>query len=454
MNLENIKKVYISGIGGIGVSALARFFIHRGVEVQGSDIHKSEITDELEKIGVKINFEQKEENITFSTDILVYSSAVPLENPERQKAKKENIPQKSYFEILGEVSRDFNTVAISGTNGKSTTTAMLASCLIDAEKDPTVIVGSNFEKLDMNFRAGNSNLFIMEACEYRAHMLLLRPQTIILTNIEEDHLDFYKDLNHIVQTFQQYVSGLRDENNLLIINNDDVNIRQLNLPKCKVVNYGLIGGADVWAFNIRKLAGVQKFSVSYYGRDLGEFELQVPGDHNIYNALAAIAYSLSLEIPIGKIKQSLAEFKGIWRRFEIIKNDDYTVISDYAHHPTALKTLIRGTKEFFPGRRVITVFQPHQKDRTMKLFGDFVKSFTEAEIVILAEIYDVKGREANIKISSKDIVEKVKQNDPKKQIEYAEDLLSAKIKTKSIIEKGDVVLVVGAGDIYEIAKEL
>jgi len=194
--------------------------------------------------------------------------------------------------------------------------------------------------------------------------------------------------------------------------------------------------------------------VVYYSQDIGDFELNVPGDYNIYNALAAIAYALSLDVPIGKVKQALSEFKGIWRRFEVIKNEKYTVISDYAHHPTAIQETIKAVREFLPGRRVVVVFQPHQRDRTKKLFDDFVKSFDLADVVIVPEIYDVAGREEGQSISSKDLVEKIKQNDPKKQIEYAEDLMEARVKVKSIIQDEDVVLVMGAGDIYKLASEI
>lgn len=451
MNLTNIKKVFISGIGGIGISALARFFIGRGIEVAGSDLVKSDITLALEKIGVKVYYEQKADNITYAYDLLVYSAAVPAMSPERAKAKEQNIPQKSYFEMVGELSREYHTVAVSGTNGKSTTTAMIALILMKAAKDPTVIVGSCFDKLDKNFRYGHSDLFIVEACEYRAHMLLLKPQTIVLTNIEEDHLDFYKDLNHIVQTFQQYVSGLKDKNNLLVMNSDDINIRRLKLPKCKIVRFGLIGGTDVSADNIRKLPGKQLFNVIYYGQNLGEFELRVPGDFNIYNALAATAYALTLNIPIGLVKEALKEFQGIWRRFEIVKDQEITVISDYAHHPTAVKETIKGAREFLPGRRVVAVFQPHQRDRTKKLFDGFVKSFDQADVVVLPEIFDVAGREEGIKVSSRDLVSAMKKNSPKKQIYFAQDLEEARKKVIEVVNLEDIVLVIGAGDVYKIA---
>jgi len=451
MNLLNSHNIFISGIGGIGTSALARFFISRGVTVSGSDGVKSEITEALEKLGVKIYYKQEAASVSPDFDLFVYSAAVPPENPERQKAKELKILQKSYFEVLGEVSREFKTIAVSGTNGKSTTTAMIAGILIDAGIDPTVIVGSQCSKLESNFRAGKSDLFVVEACEYRAHMLLLKPQTIVLTNIEEDHLDFYKDLNHIIQTFQQYVNGLRAADDLLVYNSDDVNIRTLKLPKCKRISYGFIPGANVCAENVRKLPGKQMFDVIYYGQNIGEFELNVPGNFNIYNALAAIAYCLTLDVPIGKVKQSLREYRGIWRRFEVIRNDNIALISDYAHHPTAVDGTLRAAREFMPGRRIVAVFQPHQKDRTKKLFNDFVKSFSAADVVVLPEIYDVAGREeVGMQISSDDLAKAMKAFDPKKQIYFTGDLDNTVVEVKKLIKDEDVVIVMGAGDVYNI----
>ncbi len=455
MDFGNIKKIYISGIGGIGVSALARYFFHKQIEVVGSDKVRSEITDQLESLGIKIYYEQKAENVTYACDLFVYSAAVPADNPERQKAKELSIPQKSYFEIIGELSRDYNTVAVSGTNGKSTTTAMIADVLLDAQKDPTVIVGSQYEKLESNFHFGQSNLFVVEACEYRAHMLLLKPKCIVLTNIEEDHLDFYRDINHIVQTFQQYVNSLKSPDDFLIINNDDINTRNLTLPKCHLVRYGLIPGADVVAGRVRKEPGKQIFEVVYYGRSLGEFELQVPGNFNIYNALAAISYALSLDIPVGVIREFLKNYRGIWRRFQIIRNDKITVVSDYAHHPTAIANTIEAAREFFPGRRLLAVFQPHQRNRTQKLFEEFKESFSKVDLVVLSEIYDVAGREAeNINISSKDLALAIIEDDPVKEIHYEPNLTQTIEKINSLIKEDDVVLVMGAGDIYKIVNQI
>jgi UDP-N-acetylmuramate--alanine ligase len=449
--MDNIKKVYLTGIGGIGVSALARFFVSRGVEVVGSDIERTEITEGLEKMGIKINSEQKDDNIGDDIDLLIYSAAVPEGNAERFGAKKLGIKQQSYFEALADITKDYNLISVTGTHGKSTTTAMIGKILIDAGKDPSVIVGSQCDGLDVNFRAGKSDLFVLESCEYRAHMLLLSPSSIVLTNIEEDHLDYYKNLNHIVQTFEQFVRGLKgDGEGLLVYNNDDPNIRKLELPECNKLSFGLVNGADVWADRIKKESGRQTFEVNYKGQGLGEFELGIPGDYNIYNALSAIAYCLSLNVPIGVIKDSLKSFKGIWRRFEVVKNDDITVVSDYAHHPTAVLETLRATREFYPGRRVVCVFQPHQHDRTEKLFDDFVVSFDNADVLIIPEIYDVAGRNENHSISSRNLIDRIDHSDK----HFARDLNESVEVVNSIVKKDDVVIVMGAGDVYRIIDRL
>lgn len=454
MEWQNIKKIFISGIGGIGTSALAKFFLSRGIEVVGSDLVESETTQGLEKAGVKIFYKQKEENAGSGCDLLIYSAAVPPENAERMKAKSLGIPQKSYFEVLGELSREYETIAVSGTHGKSTITAMIASILIDAGLDPSVIIGSLYSKIGGNFRAGNSRLFVVEACEYRAHMLLLKPQTVILNNIEADHLDYYKDLNHIEQTFQQYISGLRHKDNLLVVNWDNAVCRRLKLPNCRVIKYGLSSDADVWAENISKPPGCQTFNVFCNGRDAGEFEMRVPGTINIYNALAAISFALSKDVPLAIIKKTLLEYRGIWRRFEIITGGEPAIISDYGHHPTAIAETIKASREFFPGRRIFLVFQPHQKDRTKKLFSGFVESLSLADAVLVSEIYEVSGREEGIKISSSDLVEAIKKEQPRKEVAYAANLEETIVKVNSMIKKEDMVIIMGAGDVYKIAGKI
>lgn len=500
-----VKKVYFVGVGGIGNSAIAKMMLAQGKVVSGSDLVPSEITAALEKLGVKINIGHRAENLNKDTDLVIYSPAVPENNPERQQAIKLKIPQFSYPEFLGQLSKEKFTIAVSGTNGKSTTTAMLGLILEAAGFDPLVIVGSKVAQWNGNLRLPsqeaicNLNIrnrfvmrirtaqsFVVEGCEWRAHMLNLEPKIIILTNLEEDHLDYYRDINHIIATFQKYIEKL-PKNGILILNVDDPNLLKLR-PKCRVITYGIRNKAEVMAKNIEIDQGFQKFELirrsdllNYKNKKIRplKIKLKIPGQFNVYNSLAVIACALNLGVKIEIIKEVLESFSGIWRRFEISsiqhprrsrfatlqgKPVSSIIVSDYAHHPTAVAGTIRAAREFFPGRRLIAVFQPHHHNRTKRLFNDFVKSFDEADITIISEIYDVAGREnkQDIDISSKDLVKSIRmrmrlnanKNGNLKEIIYAANLEDTKNQLLKIIQPNDVILVMGAGDIYKIISNL
>lgn len=478
MLLTQIKKIHFVGVGGIGVSAVAKMFVRIGKEVSGSDVTSSEIVDDVVKSGIKVFIGHKENNLSKDVDLLVYSDAIPENNPEREKAKKLGIPEMSYFELIGDFSREKFTIAISGTHGKSTTTALAGLMLASGGLDPIVIVGSKSKAFKGgNLRHGRTKYFVVEACEHEAHMLHLRPKIIILTNIEEDHLDFYKNISNIKQTFLRY-ANLLPENGLLIINNDDPVIREIIYSnkdalekKIKIISFAIENNADIRGINLRvhdiqlgensdKIERCQRFEIMRGRDNLGEFVLRVPGKFNVYNALAAIACALSFNIPLQKIKTVLKKFDGIWRRFEkISEKDGSIVISDYAHHPTEIRETLKAVRDFYPGRRIVLAFQPHQYDRTQKLFNDFVLSFDEADVLILNEIYGVVGRENDEQlVSSKDLIKKIEERDSKRNfsrdIFYGENLKETKKIIKSNIKQGDIIVVMGAGDIYNIAKDL
>lgn len=427
VKLDKYKKIFFVGIGGIGVSALSKLFKSQGKIVIGSDKYSSEITDDLKKQGIKVYIGHKEKNLDSDIDLVIYSPAVPSEIPERKKATKLGIKQISYPEVLGLISKDKYTIAISGTHGKSTTTAMLGLILTDAGFDPTVIVGSKVGPFkNSNLRIGKSKYFVVEACEWRAHMLELEPKIIILTNIEPDHLDYYKTFKNLKEAFKKYVSKL-PKNGLLVVNADDkVCLEIAKSAKCKVV--------------------------TYRGLDL-QFSLQVPGEFNAYNAAAARACTLELGIKPEIIKKTLTSFKGIWRRFE--KLGEYRgalIFSDYAHHPTAIKETLKAAKESYPNRRLVVAYQPHHYDRTKRLFKGFVRAFDSADLVILNEIYDVPGREAAKKISSRDLVREIKKR--KIKATFTKDLKQTEKSLLRNIRKGDLVLIMGAGDIYQLSTDL
>lgn len=441
------------------MSALAKWFLHEGVAVSGSDVHLSAITHDLETRGAHIFSGHAPTNISVDVDLLVYSPAVPSTNIERAVSEERGIPSWTNFEVLGEISKSFSTIVVSGTNGKSTTTAMLGLMLEAAGYDPTVLVGSFVPGFkDGNFRQGGGRFFVVEGCEYRANMLNFSPEMIVLTNIEEDHLDYYRDLAHIQETFQIFVDKLKGQG-MVVVNADDAGSRVLQVSR--PITYGSTRTDPTYQFEERKTSmGSQMVRTN-----VGEFELQIPGEFNVYNALAATSAALELGVPFETCRRVLKEFRGIWRRFERVgvwKGAD--VISDYGHHPSAVKQTIEAAREFFPGRRIVLCYQPHQHDRTKKLFEEFVETLPLADHVILTEIYDVAGRNAvpalppgrrggrqeEADVSSRDLVKAINTS----HTTYASNLKEAESQLREVVQPGDVVLIIGAGDIDEVARRL
>jgi len=434
-------RVHFIGIGGIGVSALARYYLKKGHKVSGSDLVCSDTIEQLRKEGAQIIIgKHSAKNITSKTELVIFSPAVSRNNPEIIKAKKLKIKIKSYPKALGELTKEYFTIAISGTHGKSTTVAMVSLILEKAGLDPTVIVGTKLKEFgNSNFKIGKSRYLIIEADEWRASFLNYRPKIIVLTNIEKEHLDYYKNLAHIIKTYKKYIENL-PKDGLLIVNGDDKNISKIKNQKSKP------------RYKIKEFSLKQKES-----KKLKKI-LKVPGEHNVYNGLAALAVARVLGIPDTISFKALSEYKGAWRRFEIkkgrIDSKDFIIINDYAHHPTEIRATLKASKEKFPNKKIWCVFQPHQYQRTYYLFDYFVKVFSEKIIdrVIITDIYNVTGREEKKikeKISAKKLVEKIGK-------EYVIYIKRQEIKNylKENIKRGQVFIIMGAGDIYELEKDL
>lgn len=443
-------RVYCAGIGGIGLSGLAQILHGYGCHVEGSDITDSSITTLLKQKGIPVTTQHQASTLPRKVDVVIFSSALPEHHLLRQEAATRKIHMMSYFEAVGKLMREFATsIAISGTHGKTTTTALIASLLVYAGMDPTVIVGSITPDFGSNARIGKKRgVFVVEACEHQAHMLHLYPKIIVLTNIEEDHLDYYRDLDHIVATFQKYINHLPSDG-VLVKNADDAESRELGTD-ARIVTYGIQRAADVRGRSIHRIGTTQQFQC-----DGMTYTLHIPGKFNVANALAAIAVARVFDIPENIVQQTLDHFHGVWRRFQMMgEYRSTTVISDYAHHPTAITETILAAHQFFPKRRLIVVFQPHQRSRTKKLFKKFAHAFTGADFVILQEIYDVAGREDDRgdSVSSRDLAAAIEKNG-----KYALFSPNARLTRQSLdemIEPNDVVLVMGAGDIYHLAEEL
>ncbi len=451
-----IKHAHFVGIGGIGMSALAKWMLHEGIQVTGSDVHTSDITNDLSQRGINVFSGHAVSNVAEGVDIVVRTPAVPEDNVELKEAAARGIRIVSNFELLGEVSSLYSTIVVTGTNGKSTTTAMLGLILEAAGYDPTVLVGSLVPGFkDGNFRKGTGRFFVIEGCEYKANMMHLQPEMIVLTNIEEDHLDYYRDLEHIQQTFQKFVDKLKGQG-MVVYNVKDKGTQVLKFPQG--IGYGADVETDYFSRDRKTQPGSQNamvFRKEEKEVHLGDVDLNVPGAFNIENALAATAAAMELGVPFATCRQALAEFGGIWRRFERVGVwHGADVVSDYGHHPSGVSGTIEAAREFFPGRRMVLCYQPHQHDRTIKLFDDFVKTLSLADHIVLVEIYDVAGRNEDHEVSSRQLVEAIKKRDSAKDIRYAPDLHHAENELRDLVKPGDVILIMGAGDIDELARKI
>jgi UDP-N-acetylmuramate--alanine ligase len=441
--------IHFIGIGGISMSGLAEILLDRNFKVSGSDRQGSELTAHLEKKGALIFYGQKAENIPKDCDVVVYTAAIHPDNPEFMSAVERKLPLLTRAELLGELMNNYaSPIAVSGTHGKTTTTSMLAHILLAADADPTVTVGGILPAIHGNIRVGNSPYFLTEACEYTNSFLSLRPFAGIILNVEEDHLDFFKNIENIRASFKKFANLISDKGALIINADIDDTGYFTDGLKCGVYTYSVKNSADYTASDIiYDSFGIPSFNILYRGRNIGRFCLKVPGEHNISNALAAAAASRVFGIGAEQIQKGLASFTGTDRRFQIKgKVKGATVIDDYAHHPTEIQATLTAARNF-PHKKLWCVFQPHTYSRTAAFMDDFAKALSLADEVILAEIYS--AREQNTYgVSSKDIAERIcALGTPGSYYPSFEEI------EKVLLEKlgpDDLLITMGAGDVYEI----
>ncbi len=448
LTIELKQVVYLSGIGGIGLSALARYFLHQNYKVTGSDLASSTVTEGLEALGVKIYYRQTKKNIPKNISMFIYSSALPANHEELVEAKRLHIPTYTYNEYLGLLSEKYNTVAVSGTHGKTTTTGLLGFMAQEAKHDPTVIVGGLIPQFSGNFLAGASELLIVEACEYRSHMLNIRPKVVVITNIEEDHLDYFTDLKHIQSQFQKFVDSLPSEG-LLVRNADDIN-SQIITTKAKQRTFAIDAAADIQAVNIQTIDQHNQFDLLIDGTLRATVTLQVPGRFNIYNALAAITVADYLSFDFSAVLKCLAEFRGSWRRFEKIGYyHNCPAYSDYAHHPTAISKTIEAAQKFYPKKKVLVIFQPHSYARTESLFERFSQAFAGADRVIITNTYEVAGRDEH---ELRDPAKQLSDDLGSKPHWYADNWSQVESLLAQHSTSDDILLFMGAGTIDSLAR--
>ena len=445
--------VHFIGIGGISMSGLAEILLGEHFTISGSDSKPSTLTERLVSLGATIFYPQKASNIINGIDVVVYTAAIHEDNPEFAEAKRQNLPMLSRAELLGQLMTNYETpIAISGTHGKTTTTSMLSHILLEADTDPTISVGGILNAIGGNIRVGNSDIFVTEACEYTNSFLNFLPKISVILNVEEDHMDFFKDIDDIRCSFHRFAS-LLPKDGTLVINKNIEHLESItdNL-ECKVITYSEISDADYAASNITFDAlGNASFDLIRYGEFVDRIQLSVAGNHNVSNALSTIAVADFLQIPMETIKKGIFSFGGTVRRFQYKgERNGFTIIDDYAHHPTEIRATLTSARNY-PHKDIWCIFQPHTYTRTKAFFHEFAEALSLADHVILADIYAARETDT-LGMSSEALAEEIK-----KLGTDAYYLPSFEAIENFVLEKvihGDVLITMGAGDVVNIGDSL
>lgn len=450
--VEDAKSVHFVGIGGAGMSALAAMLLGRGIVVTGSDTTASEVTRRLDSLGARVTIGHDERSLA-DADWVIVSDAIGPDNPERVAAEARGIPVWRRSELLGWVMKGKLGIAISGTHGKTTTTAMVAQALIAADLDPTALVGGDLREWGGNARLGHGKILVVEACEAYNSFLDLRPTMVVITNVEADHLDFHGSEERLRGNFQDFVRMLPKDGHLFLHVNDPSTPELSQATECPVTTYGIEAG-DLRAELIERRSTGTTFSVTRNGQPVGNFATRLAGAHNVLNALAAIGIALEAGAPAEAIRIGLAGFEGVVRRMERIGEvDGVTVMDDYAHHPTEIRASIDALRQQFGSRRIVAIFQPHLYSRTRDFLAEFAESLAGADEVVITDIYP--AREALIPgISAASIVERFHGLKTGKACAYIPDRHRIADGIVPRLRSGDVVVTIGAGSIVEQAHDL
>ncbi len=449
---SSIKKLHFVGIGGIGMSGIAEILLDQGFTITGSDKAASENTERMEQLGATVSIGHDAKNVAPDVDVLVYSSAVAPDNPEILEAQRRKIPVIRRAEMLAEVMRLKYGIGIAGTHGKTTTTSMVSLVLMEGGIDPTVIVGGRLRGLaGSNARLGKGEFIVVEADEYDRSFLSITPTIAVLTTLETDHLDCYRDLEDIKSAFIQFASKVPFYG-FVVLCLDEPALQEI-MPKIKkkIITYGLNGQADLQAVEIRHKENHTSFVVVREGTELGEITLQIPGKHNVQNALAAIAVGLELHVPFTKVKAGIEKFTGVYRRWEVKADvDNILVVDDYAHHPTEIARTLAGVKAGWR-RRVVCVFQPHLYSRTRDFYEDFGRSFFNADILVVTDVYP--AREEPIQGITGELIANTAKEFGHKRVHYIPDKKAIPDFLMKVKQHGDIIITMGAGDIWKYCEE-
>ena len=451
LNTDKNKKVHFIGIGGVSMSGLAAVLLTKGYNVSGSDSKESEVLNKLRESGAEIYIGHKRTNLN-NVDLVVYTAAIPSDNPELIEAKDKNIELMDRAEFLGYIMKGHKyNVAVAGTHGKTTTTSMLSHITIKADVDPTILVGGDVDAINGNFKIGESEYFVTEACEYKASFLKFYPYIGIILNIDADHLDYYRDINHIEETFKKFADLIPTDGCLIGCAKDNRVMNVLSYASCNTMSYGITKG-DVIAKNITyNNKGCATFTVCKEGTDLFEVTLNTTGEHNILNALSAICTSLLLNIPKESIIEGLLECKGAHKRFEYKGEfNGATIIDDYAHHPVEIEATLN-TAKLIEHDKTYCIFQPHTYTRTKTLFEEFTHCFSACDKLILMDIYAAREKDTGL-VTSDELGDSIRATGLNCINLHSHEEVANYLKTK--VAPNDIILTVGAGDVVRVGEML
>ncbi|MFA3782813.1 UDP-N-acetylmuramate--L-alanine ligase [Melioribacteraceae bacterium 4301-Me] len=445
-----VKKIHFVGIGGIGMSGIAEILLNQGFTITGSDLNKTEITDHLEKLGVKI-YEGHSPNNIRDVDVVVYSSAVSQDNPEVKAAIERKIPVIKRSEMLAECMRMKHGISIAGTHGKTTTTSMVGLVLTEAKIDPTIIVGGKLSGLGgTNARLGKGEFIVVEADEFDRTFLKLTPTIAAITTLEKEHLDTYKDLDDIKAAFIEFANKVPFYG-FVVLCLDEPALQDI-IPEInkKIFTYGLSPQADIRAVDLKFKENSSEFSVIYLGKNLGKIKLNIPGVHNVKNSLVAVCIATQMGVDFEIIKKALESFSGVYRRFERKYDNDIMVIDDYAHHPTEINVTLEGIRAGW-NRRLIAVFQPHLYSRTKDFYAEFGRSFLNSDIFVCTDVYP--AREKPIEGITGELITNSAKNFGHKNVYYEPDKTKIPDLLMNICKKDDIIITMGAGDIWKYGEK-
>jgi UDP-N-acetylmuramate--alanine ligase len=446
-----IKNIHFVGIGGIGMSGIAEVLLNLGYHISGSDLKETEVTRRLQSLGCEISYGHRRENLR-EVDVVVISSAIRQKNPEVEAAEERLIPVIPRAEMLAELMRMKVGIAIAGTHGKTTTTSLISTVLAAGGLDPTVVIGGRLNSIGSNARLGQGEFLVAEADESDGSFLKLMPTIAVVTNIDREHLDFYKGIEEIKESFLSFLEKIPFFG-LAVLCLDHPNIQSL-LPRLKkrFATYGLTTQADFQAKEIVFEGLSTSFDVVHHRRGIGRLSLRMPGVHNVYNALATLATAFELNIPFRVVQETLREFSGIQRRFQIKgEKKGILIVDDYGHHPVEIMATLKAARTGW-GKRIIAVFQPHRYTRTQTLFKDFLTAFYDADILILTDIYPA-GEDRIEGVESKALFEGIREYGHK-DVRYLADKGEIVEHLLRILFPGDLVITLGAGDIWQVSEEL